>query len=58
MSGHKINDLWRYTLGCTDKIAFIFAVFVIYHNDYLARLDVADGLINGIELKTLLLSYV
>ena len=32
MSGHKVDNLWSYAMRSGNKIAFVFAVFIIYHN--------------------------
>ena len=42
MRGHEVYNLRRYRFGGADKIAFVFAVLIIDHNNDLAVLDLLD----------------
>jgi hypothetical protein len=43
MGGHKIDDLGGSATSSTDKVAFVFAVFVVDHNHYFAGADIGNG---------------
>ena len=49
--GHEIDRLWRRLLRGHDQIALVFAVGVVGHNDDFARRDVAQHVVNRVELK-------
>jgi hypothetical protein len=47
VGNHKIDDLGRDLFGRTDKIAFVFAVLGIHHNDDLPGGNGLDGGFNA-----------
>ena len=48
---HKVDHLWCNLLSGTDKVAFILAVFIIYHDDEFAGLEVNECLFDSVEFQ-------
>ena len=48
---HEVHLFGGYQLGGNDEIAFVFAVFVINHNDKIAGLEVFYGFFYRIQLN-------
>ena len=48
---HEVHHFRRYLLCCTDEVALVFAVFIIYHNDKLAFLEVGQSLFDSIQFE-------
>ena len=46
---HEVHLFGCYHLGRGDEVAFVLAVFVIYHNDKLALLEVLKSLLDGAQ---------
>jgi hypothetical protein len=47
MPRHEVDDFRRDLLGSTDKIALVFAIFVVNNDDHATVTDVSDGLFDG-----------
>src|SRR5690606_13861168 len=45
--GHEIDNLWRCITCSCDEIPLVLTVFIIHHDNYFAKLDIFDGLLNG-----------
>lgn len=68
MPGHEINDFRRGFFGSADKVAFIFAIFIIDDDDHATVTNFGGGffdggkwhsqLVNRSGLGVLLLDYV
>ena len=39
---HEVHILRRYFLGGYDEVAFVFTVFIVYHNEELAFTEVGN----------------
>lgn len=51
MSGHEIDDLRSYISGCSNKVALIFPVLIIYYDDQFAISDIFNGLFYGMQFE-------
>ncbi len=48
-SQHEVHLLRSNSLGSTDKVPFVLAVFIINHDDDSAFLNCPDGLLNRLQ---------
>src|SRR5690606_22109810 len=46
---HKVDNLRRHRLRSTNEVTFVFAVFIINHDNHLAIPDIFNGLLNRIQ---------
>ena len=53
MFGHEIDRFRRDLLGRDDQVALVLAIGVIRHDDHAALGDIADHIVNRVELKRL-----
>ena len=49
--GHEVDRLRRRLFRGHDEIAFVFAIGVVGHDDNAAGSDIAQDIVDGIELK-------
>ena len=49
VGGHKVDDFGRGAAGGANKIAFVFAVFVVHNDNDLASANVFDGGFDGVK---------
>ena len=54
MTRHEVNGLRRYLFRCNGQVAFVFAVFIIHHDDHLSRFNVFNGFLYGREIHRLI----
>ena len=43
VAGHEVDGLGRDVLGSKGQVAFVFAVFIVDHDDHAAGADVGNG---------------
>ena len=49
MGGHEVDDFGGDLFGRDGKVAFVFAVFIVYHHQNAAGADLVDSLGDGHE---------
>src|SRR5574344_1826624 len=50
---HEVHHFWSDFLCCTDEVALVLAVFIIYNDDEFAFAEVVNGFLYGIYFEFL-----